>query len=90
MFDGALNLESSLAAMTRMISDLEVNKKAMKQAADLGYETVTDFTYWLVCELGVLFREAPHMAGCGVALAERKWCYFQDLSLDELQAIDLS
>lgn len=87
VFDGALSLELSLAAMTGMIADLEVNKKAMKQAADLGYATATDFADWLVRELGIPFREAHHMTGQAVALAEKKQCRLQDLSLDELQAI---
>ncbi|MBB4075832.1 argininosuccinate lyase [Bartonella fuyuanensis] len=87
VFDGALSLELSLAAMTGMIADLKVNKKAMKKAADLGYATATDFADWLVRELGVPFREAHHITGRAVALAERKQCCLQDLSLDELQAI---
>lgn len=87
VFDGALSLELSLAAMTGMIADLEVNKKAMKQAADLGYATATDFADWLVRELGIPFREAHHMTGQAVALAEKKQCRLQDLSLDELQEI---
>ncbi|WP_273789335.1 argininosuccinate lyase [Bartonella sp. ML70XJBT] len=87
VFDGALSLELSLAAMTGMIADLNVNKEAMKQAADLGYATATDFADWLVRELGIPFREAHHMTGQAVALAEKKQCRLQDLSLDELQTI---
>ncbi|WP_144752352.1 MULTISPECIES: argininosuccinate lyase [Bartonella] len=87
VFDGALSLELSLAAMTGMIADLKVNKEAMKQAADLGYATATDFADWLVRELGIPFREAHHMTGQAVALAEKKQCRLQDLSLDELQTI---
>ncbi|WP_375637317.1 MULTISPECIES: argininosuccinate lyase [unclassified Bartonella] len=87
VFDGALSLELSLAAMTGMIADLKVNKKAMKQAADLGYATATDFADWLVRESGIPFREAHHITGCAVALAEKKQCRLHDLSLDELQAI---
>ncbi|QEE12947.1 argininosuccinate lyase [Bartonella krasnovii] len=87
VFDGALSLELSLAAMTGMIADLNVNKEAMKQAADLGYATATDFADWLVRELGIPFREAHHVTGQAVALAEKKQCRLQDLSLDELQTI---
>ncbi|PIT68921.1 argininosuccinate lyase [Bartonella tribocorum] len=87
VFDGALSLELSLAAMTGMIADLKVNKEIMKQAADLGYTTATDFADWLVRELGIPFREAHHITGRAVALAEKKQCRLQDLSLDELQAI---
>ncbi|WP_455477862.1 argininosuccinate lyase [Bartonella sp. B10] len=87
VFDGALSLELSLAAMTGMIGDLEVNKETMKQAADSGYATATDFADWLVRELGLPFREAHHITGRAVALAEKKQCALSDLLLVELQEI---
>ncbi len=87
MFNGALSLDLSLTAMIGMVADLEVNKKAMKQAADLGYVTTTDFADWLVSALGITFREAHHITERAVALAERKQCRLQDLSFDKLQAI---
>ncbi|WP_273719712.1 MULTISPECIES: argininosuccinate lyase [unclassified Bartonella] len=87
VFDGALNLELSLAAMTGIIGDLHVNKEAMRQAADLGYATATDFADWLVRELGHPFREAHHITGRAVALAEKKQCSLNALSLSELQTI---
>ncbi|WP_208440223.1 argininosuccinate lyase [Bartonella raoultii] len=87
VFDGALNLELSLAAMTGIIGDLRVNKEAMRQAADLGYATATDFADWLVRELGIPFREAHHITGRVVALAEKKQCGLHDLPLSELQTI---
>ncbi|EJF85211.1 argininosuccinate lyase [Candidatus Bartonella washoeensis] len=87
VFDGALSLELSLAAMTGIIGDLQVNKEAMKQAADSGYATATDFADWLVRELGLPFREAHHITGRVVALAEKKQCNLNELSLIELQTI---
>ncbi|MBX4335959.1 argininosuccinate lyase [Bartonella raoultii] len=87
VFDGASSLELSLAAMTGIINDLEVNREAMKQAADLGYATATDLADWLVRELGLPFREAHHITGRVVALAEKKQCRLNDLSLEELQTI---
>ncbi|EJF74992.1 argininosuccinate lyase [Bartonella birtlesii LL-WM9] len=87
VFDGALSLELALAAMTGIIGDLQVNKEAMKQAADSGYATATDFADWLVRELGLPFREAHHITGRAVALAEKKQCALNDLPLVELQAI---
>ncbi|WP_455481932.1 argininosuccinate lyase [Bartonella sp. B35(2025)] len=87
VFDGAWSLELSLTAMTGIISDLKVNKEAMKQAADSDYATATDFADWLVRELGLPFREAHHITGRAVALAESKQCALNDLLLDELQTI---
>ncbi|KEG21316.1 argininosuccinate lyase [Bartonella bacilliformis] len=85
VFDGVLNLELSLAAMTGIISDLEVNKEVMKQAAGSGYAIATDLADWCVRELGLPFREAHYITGCAVALAEQKKCSLHELSLDEFQ-----
>ncbi|UNE54151.1 argininosuccinate lyase [Bartonella machadoae] len=87
VFDGALSLELSLLAMIGIVGDLQVNKEAMKQAAGAGYATATDFADWLVRELGLPFREAHHITGCAVALAEKKQCDLNELSLSELQTI---
>ncbi|ABM45432.1 argininosuccinate lyase [Bartonella bacilliformis Peru38] len=87
VFDGVLNLELSLAAMMGIISDLEVNKEAMKQAAGSGYAIATDLADWCVRELGLPFREAHHITGRAVALAEQKKCSLDELSLDEFQTL---
>ncbi|ALE03220.1 argininosuccinate lyase [Bartonella ancashensis] len=87
VFDGIANLELSLAAMTGIIGDLEVNQDAMKKAADSGYAIATDLADWLVRELGLAFREAHHITGKAVALAEQKQCSLHDLSLVELQTL---
>jgi argininosuccinate lyase len=45
--------------------------QAMKKAAGSGYSTATDLADWLVRALGMPFREAHHVTGRAVALAER-------------------
>ena len=87
VFDAAENLELAIAAMTGMVSDMAVNEAKMKAAAGAGYSTATDLADWLVRELGVPFREAHHVTGRVVALAESKACDLWDLPLDALQAI---
>jgi len=87
VFDAAENLELAIAAMTGMVADLTVNEAKMKQAAGSGYSTATDLADWLVRSLGLPFRDAHHVTGRVVALAESKACDLSDLSLDELQAI---
>lgn len=86
-FDGALSLELSLTVMIGIIGDFKINKEAMKQAAHFRYATATDLTDWLVRELGLPFREAHHITGCIVALAEKKQCTLNELSSVELQTI---
>lgn len=87
VFDAAQSLELSLAAMTGMISDLVVNKNIMKKAAGSGFSTATDLADWLVRQLGLPFREAHHVTGHAVALAEQKKCDLSELTLEDLKNI---
>lgn len=88
VFDAAETLELCLAAMTGMVADMEVNKKSMAAAAGSGYSTATDLADWLVREANIPFRDAHHITGAAVALAEKQGCDLADLSLDDLQAIN--
>ncbi|MEL6503530.1 MAG: argininosuccinate lyase [Pseudomonadota bacterium] len=87
VFDGAETLELCLAAMAGMVADMEVNRSAMEAAAGSGYSTATDLADWLVREVNMPFREAHHVTGSAVALAEKKGCDLADLSLEDLQAL---
>jgi argininosuccinate lyase len=87
VFDAAETLDLMLAAMTGMVGDMEVNAAAMKKAAGSGFSTATDLADWLVREAGLPFREAHHVTGRAVALAEEKKCGLEKLSLQDLQAI---
>ncbi|WP_419906676.1 argininosuccinate lyase [Hoeflea sp.] len=88
VFDAAETLELALAAMTGMVGDLQVSEEAMKAAAGAGYSTATDLADWLVREAGLPFREAHHVTGKTVALAEEKGCGLADLPLADLQKIN--
>ncbi len=87
VFDAAQSLELSLAAMAGMIGDLEINRDVMKKAAGSGYSTATDLADWLVRKLGLPFREAHHITGHAVALAEKKKCNLSDLTLEDLKTV---
>jgi len=88
LFDAAETLELALAAMTGMIRDLTVSPQAMETAAGSGYSTATDLADWLVREAGLPFREAHHVTGQAVALAESRGCGLADLPLADLKDID--
>jgi argininosuccinate lyase len=60
---------------------------AMKKAAGAGYSTATDLADWLVRTLSLPFREAHHVTGRAVALAEANKVRLEKLSLAELQSI---
>jgi argininosuccinate lyase len=87
VFDAAETLDLMLAAMTGMVGDMEINEAAMKKAAGSGYSTATDLADWLVRTLGLPFREAHHVTGALVALAEAKKLGLEKLSLGDLQSV---
>jgi argininosuccinate lyase len=60
----------------------------MLQAAEAGFATATDLADWLVREAGVPFREAHHIVGSAVKLAESEGVALERLSVAQLQAID--
>lgn len=81
-------LALSLAAMTGMIESLTFRTDRMRALAESGFATATDLADWLVREANVPFREAHHITGRAVKLAESKACGLDELSLADLQAID--
>jgi len=87
VFDAAETLELALAAMAGMMGDITVNAAAMKRAAGAGFSTATALADWLVREAGLPFREAHHVTGRAVALADSRGKALEKLSLDELKAI---
>ena len=88
VFDAADNLLLALAAMAGMISDLTVNRDKLEAAAASGFSTATDLADWLVREAGLPFRDAHHVTGTLVAMAEDKGCDLPDLSLAEMQSVN--
>jgi argininosuccinate lyase len=82
------NLHLSLAVMTGMVRDLRVDAGAMRRACDKGFITATDLADSLVRHLDLPFREAHHITGSLVRLAEQKGCSLADLPLAEMQDIE--
>lgn len=78
----------SIAAMTGMIEDVTFNTDRMRALAESGFATATDFADWLVREMQLPFREAHHVTGAVVALAEDNGCGLADLSLEQFQSVD--
>ena len=88
VFEAAGLLELCLAAMTGMIAGATFRTERMRAAAELGYATATDLADWLVREAGVPFREAHHITGAAVKLAEARGVALDALSIADLTAID--
>ncbi len=88
LFDAHDLLTLSLAAMTGMVAEARFNPQRMRDAAAAGHSTATDLADWLASEARVPFRDAHHIAGRAVALAESKGVELDHLSIDELCSVD--
>ena len=88
VFEAAGLLELCIAAMTGMVADATFNTARMREAAELGYATATDLANWLVREADIPFREAHHITGAAVKLADSRGCALDELPLEDLKAID--
>lgn len=87
-FDAFDALGLALAAMAGMVRDMTPNIDVLKAAAMTGYSTATDLADWLVMNLKMPFRNAHHVTGRVVALAESKALRLDQLSLAELQSVE--
>jgi argininosuccinate lyase len=81
-------LALSIAAMTGMVETTRFVPERMRAAAEAGFSTATDFADWLVREGNIPFREAHHITGRAVKLAESEGIALAALPLEALQAID--
>jgi argininosuccinate lyase len=88
VFEARDLLMLSLEALAGMVETVEFVPERMRAAAELGFSTATDLADWLVREADVPFREAHHVTGRAVKLAEERGCALAELPLDALRAID--
>lgn len=88
VFDATDALMLSIAAMTGMARDMRVNRPALRAALDDGFPTATDIADWLVRALDLPFRDAHHVTGRVVALAEKKGARLEDLTLADLRTVE--
>jgi len=88
VFDSVKTALLSLQVLNEMIADMTVNKEAMEAACMVGHLSATDLADYLVKEQGLPFRDAYHITGNVVNLAEEKGVDISQLTLEELQSID--
>lgn len=89
VFDAADSWMLAMAAMEGMVKDMTANRKSLAAAAGAGFSTATDLADWLVRILGMPFREAHHVTGSLVALAESKECDLPDLTLEDMKSVHM-
>jgi argininosuccinate lyase len=88
IFETVDTLELCLAASTGMVLDMEAQPEAMRKAAERGYSTATDLADWLVRVLNLPFRQAHHVTGAIVKLAESRGLQLAELPLADMQEIE--
>jgi argininosuccinate lyase len=88
LFEAHDLLMLSLQALAAMVETTRFRPDRMRAAAEAGFATATDLADWLVRAAGVPFREAHHITGRVVKLAEERGVCLSDLPLEDLQAID--
>lgn len=84
LFDTVDTLKDTLTIYADMMTGLQVNADAMRQAALRGYATATDLADYLV-KKGTPFRDAHEAVAQAVRFAEGKQCDLAELSLADLQ-----
>lgn len=83
LFDTVDTLKDTLRIYADMMTGVQVNQTAMRQAALRGYATATDLADYLV-KKGMPFRDAHEVVAKVVRAAEEKKCDLSALSLVEL------
>ena len=87
-FDAIDALSLAIAAMTGMVRDMQPVAETMAAAAGAGYSTATDLADWLVRVLEMPFRDAHHVTGALVAMAEKRGVELDQLSLEQMQSVE--
>jgi len=85
-FDADRTVSDSLAIMAEMMKVMGFRPERMRQALKLGFLNATELADYLAAK-GVPFREAHHVAGSAVALAEKTGRGLEELTLGELQGL---
>jgi argininosuccinate lyase len=84
IFDTVDTLKGCLKVYADMMSQIEVNKEKMKEAARSGFSTATDLADYLV-RAGIPFRDSHDIVGKAVRLGVDSGRDLSEISLPELQ-----
>ena len=88
VFDSFSTIELVIIVMTELIRELEIIKENMLESSKKGFSTATDIADWMVRNIGVSFRDAHHITGKIVLLAEKKDCALSDIKISDLKKIN--
>jgi len=88
VFDSVRTALLSLEVLNEMIDEMTVKVDNMNTACMIGHLSATDLADYLVKEAGIPFRDAYHVTGNVVNVAEDKGVDISELSLEDLQRVD--
>jgi len=88
VFDSVKTALLSLQVLNEMMDEMSINVENMEKACMVGHLSATDLADYLVKEVGIPFRDAYHITGNVVNLAEDKGVDISELRFEELQSID--
>ncbi len=88
VFDSVKTAILSLQVLNEMIEDMSVNVERMESACMVGHLSATDLADYLVKEANMPFRDAYHITGSAVNLAQKMGVDISQLTIEELQSID--
>ncbi|BDX00591.1 argininosuccinate lyase [Maricaulis maris] len=88
VFQAIDDLELALLSMAGMAADLTFFPEALEAAAGEAYSDATDLADYVVRELGKPFRDAHHISGSIVKLAEAKGLPLAALPLADMQSVE--
>ena len=88
VFDSVKTALLSLEVLNEMMDEMTVNVDEMNKACMIGHLSATDLADYLVKEVGIPFRDAYHITGNVVNVAEEKGLDISELTFEDLQAVD--
>ncbi|MBX2833791.1 MAG: argininosuccinate lyase [Micavibrio sp.] len=87
-FDSFDAISLCIKATTGMLDTATFNTDRMLAAAEDGYTTATALADWCVMKLDLPFRDAHHVTGAIVKMAENKGVKLHELELSDMQAVN--
>lgn len=87
LFDSVENIILCIQATTDIIKGIVVNKENMLKALNQGFPNATDLADYLVKELNIPFRDAHHITGNIVKLAEDNGLALENMALKDMQSV---
>ena len=88
VFDSVKTAILSLQVLEEMVADMTINADKMEKSCMIGHLSATDLADYLVKEANLPFRDAYHITGNVVNLAEERGVDISELSLEDLQSVD--